>query len=121
MAKLTEEVKKIIGETRPSLVATASKSGRPNVSAKGSFRVLDDDTVVFADINSPRTVANIKENPQVAVICLNTETRHGCRIWGKGEVLESGPVFDEMAESFVKRNMKVRTVVKIDVEEVETF
>lgn len=121
MGKLTEEAKKAIGDIRPSLVATASKSGRPNVSAKGSLRVLDDDTVVFADINSPRTVANIKDNPQVAVICLNAETRHGCRIWGKGEVLESGSVFDETAERFAKMNMKVRTVVKIDVEEVETF
>lgn len=121
MGKLTEEAKKAIEDIRPSLVATASKNGRPNVSAKGSFRVLDDDTVVFADVNSPRTIANIRENPQVAVICLNTETRHGCRIWGKGEVLESGPVFDETTESFAKRNVKVRSVVKIDVEEVETF
>ena len=71
MTKLTDEAKKAIGEIRPSLVATSGSTGKPNVSAKGSLRVLDDEHVVFADIASPRTVANIRENPQVAVICLD--------------------------------------------------
>ncbi|MDP2919897.1 MAG: pyridoxamine 5'-phosphate oxidase family protein, partial [Dehalococcoidia bacterium] len=75
MGKLTEAAKQAIGQIRPSLVATASKSGKPNVSAKGSLRVLDDDHVIFADVNSPRTVANIKENPQVAIICLDAAQR----------------------------------------------
>jgi len=120
MAKLTEEAKKAIGEIRPALVATASKAGKPNVSAKGSLRVLDDEHVVFADIASPRSVANIKENPQVAIICLNPQERKSCRIWGKGEVLDSGPVFDEISAAMDKMNMKVRNVVRIAVEEVET-
>jgi hypothetical protein len=119
MAKLTEEAKKAIGEIRPSLVATASKTGKPNVSAKGSLRVLDDDHVVFSDIASPRTVANIKENPQVAIICLDRETRKGCRIWGKAEVMDSGPLFDETTVAMSKMNMKVKSVVKIAVEEIE--
>ena len=120
MAKLSDEARKVIGEVRPALVATASKSGKPNVSAKGSVRVLDDESVVFADVASPRTVANIKENPQVAIICLDRETRKSCRIWGKGEVLDSGPLFDETAAAMSKMNMTVKNVVKVAVEEVET-
>jgi len=42
MAKLSEEAKKAIAEFGAALVATASKDGKPNVSLKGSFRVLDD-------------------------------------------------------------------------------
>ncbi len=121
MAKLTEEAKKAIGTIRPSLVATASKTGKPNVSAKGSLRVLDDEHVLFADVASPRTIANIKENPQVAVICLDAATRKGCRIWGKGEVFNSGELFDNTVAALASRNMKVRNVVKVTVEEVETF
>lgn len=120
MAKLTEEAKQAIGEIRPSLVATASKTGKPNVSAKGSLRVLDDDHVVFADVASPRTVANIKENPQVAIICLDTEKRKSCRIWGKAEVMDSGALFDETTAAMAKMNMKVRNVVKVAVDELET-
>ncbi len=118
--KLPEEARKAIGEIRPALVATASKSGRPNVSAKGSLRVLDDEHVIFADVASPRTTANIKENPQVAIICLDASTRKGCRIWGKGEILSSGAIFDRVATELASRNMKVKNVVKVFVEEVET-
>lgn len=121
MAKLTEEAKKAVGEMRPSLVATASKTGKPNVSAKGSLRVLDDDHVAFADIASPRTVANIKENPQVAIICVDAPARKWCRIWGRGEILNSGKLFDKFVAEFASRNMTVRNVVKVTVDEVETF
>ena len=119
MAKLTENAKKAIKEIRPSLVATASKKGKPNVSAKGSLRVLDDDHIIFANVASPRTVANIKENPQVAIICLDASSRKGCRIWGRGEILDSGELFDKTVAEYASRNMKVRNVVKITVDEVE--
>ena len=119
MGKLTEETKKAIGQIRPSLVATASKSGKPNVSAKGSLRVLDDDHVVFVDVASPRTVANIKENPQVAVICLDAANRKSVRLWGKAEVFSTGELFDRIGGELAARGMKARNVVKIAVDEVE--
>ncbi len=109
MAKLTEEAKKAIGEIHPSLVATANKTGKPNVSAKGSLRVLDDGHIVFADIASPRTIANIKENPQVAVICLDATGRKGCRIWGKGEIVSSGELFDKTVAEMTDKGFKVIT------------
>ena len=121
MAKLTEEAKKAIGTMRPAFVATVSKSGKPNVSAKGSLRVMDDEHVMFADVASPRTIANIKENGQVAIICLDAATRKGCRIWGKGEILSSGEIFDKDSAEMAARNMKPKHVVKVAVEEVETF
>jgi len=121
MAKLTDEAKEAIAEIRPSIVATANRTGKPNVSAKGSFRVLDDEHVIFADIASPRTVANIWENPQVAVICLDATARKGCRIWGQGSILNSGELFDQLTAEYAEKNMVVKHVVKVAVEEVETF
>ena len=119
MGALSEEDKKLIGEIRPALVATASKDGKPNVSAKGSFRVLDDDHVIFSDVRSPRTVANLKENPQVSIICLDSN-RRSCRIWGTAEVLNSGPLYDEAVESMSARNIKPNNVVKVRVDEIQT-
>ncbi len=121
MAKLTAEAKKLIGEVMPAMIATASKSGKPNVSPKGSFRVLDDEHVAFADMASPRTIANLRENPQVAAIAFNPATRRGCRIWGKAEILDSGSQFDAIAAEFAAMEMKVKRLVKITVEEVATF
>ena len=41
MTKMSEEVKNAIAQTRPGLIATCSKAGKPNVSPKGSFQVLE--------------------------------------------------------------------------------
>ena len=121
MSKLTEEAKNAVAKIRPSLVATASGTGKPNVSAKGSLRVLDDEHVAFADIASPRTVANIRENPQVAIICLDAAARKGVRIWGQGSIFNSGELFDQLTAEYAAKNMVVQNAVKVAVEDVETF
>ena len=121
MATLSAEAKKIINEFGPALIATASKSGKPNVSPKGSFRVLDDEHVIFANIASPRTIANLKENPQLTAIMLDRSSRKGCRIWGKAEILDRGDLFDSISTEFAPRGTKVKHVVKVNVEEVATF
>ena len=119
MAKLSNEVKTMIAEIRPGIIATASKDGKPNASAKGSFRVLDDNHVIFADINSPRTIANLRENPYVSILVVHRRTLKGCRIWGKDEILNSGPLFDQMNKEFVEKGLKVNHVVKITVDKVQ--
>ena len=121
MAKLSDEAKKAIGELGPALIATASKEGKPNVSVKGSFRVLDDEHVIFADVASPRTIANLRENPQLSAIVFDRSTRKGCRIWGKAEILDSGDLFDAISAEAAKMKMRVKHLVKIAVEEVVTF
>lgn len=122
MVKLSEEAKQKL-TYRPSLVATANKAGKPNVSTKWSVRVLDDEHVVFADLDSPRTVANLKENPQVAIFCIDLTTRNGCRVWGKGEIISSGPLYDKVAADLadIIRGRKINNIIKISVEEVITF
>jgi predicted pyridoxine 5'-phosphate oxidase superfamily flavin-nucleotide-binding protein len=119
--KISQEVKNAIAEYSPALVATVDKAGKPNVSAKGSLRVIDDEHLLFADIRSPRTIANLKENPQVAIICLNPATRKGCRIWGKAEVMTSGELFDQLTKEYADRNMKVNHAVKITVDDAIAF
>jgi predicted pyridoxine 5'-phosphate oxidase superfamily flavin-nucleotide-binding protein len=121
MTALSAEAKAIIAQTHPSLVATADGAGRPNVSAKGSFRVLDDEHVLFADVHSPRTIANLLENPQVSAIVLDPATRHGCRVWGKAEVLDSGVLFDRVNGELAARKMQAKHVVVVSVDEYLTF
>ena len=121
MAKLTDEAKKMIAEHGPALIATASRQGKPNVSIKGSFRVLDDEHVVFADIASPRTMANLRENPQLAAIVFDPSTRKGCRIWGKAEIVDSGELFDSMSAAFAAKKMEVKHLVKVTIEDAVTF
>ena len=119
--KMPEDVKKAVAECGPALIATADKNGKPNVSAKGSLKVLDDENLVFADVRSPRTIANLKENPQIAIICLNSATHKGCRIWGRTQIFTSGPLYDQVTSELAARKVKPNNVVKIAVEEAFAF
>ena len=121
MAKLTEEAKNLIAELRPAFIATTSKDGMPNVAPKGSFRVADDEHVIFGEMGQRHTLANLRENPQVSAIVLDAVNRKGCRIWGKAEVLDSGDLLEAMAAEFAARGVKIPYLVKVTVEEVVTF
>jgi predicted pyridoxine 5'-phosphate oxidase superfamily flavin-nucleotide-binding protein len=121
MTILSEEAKALIKDTHPGFIATASAAGRPNVSPKGSFRVLDDEHVLFADIHSPGTIANLIENPQVAAFVFEPSTRHGCRIWGSAEIFSSGELFDRVSAELANRNMKANHIVIVSVDEFKVF
>ena len=112
----------MIGELGPGLVATASKDGKPNVAPKGSFRVLDDEHVGFIEQGRLYTLANLRENPQLSALVFDRATRKGCRIWGRMvEILDSGDLFDAISTEYAARNIQVKQVVKVAVEEVLTF
>ena len=119
MAKLTDDVRRAIEEIHPAAVATAGRDGKPNVSVKGSARVVDDETVAFADVASPRTVANIRENPRVSIIWSDAAHHRSCRIWGTATLVTSGNLFDELARELSARSMTVKNVVAVTVDEVE--
>jgi predicted pyridoxine 5'-phosphate oxidase superfamily flavin-nucleotide-binding protein len=121
VTSLSTEAKSFIAEIHPGLIATADKSGRPNVSPKGTFRALDDEHVVFADIASPQTLANIKENPQVSAIVFDPATNHGCRIWGRAEILSSGELLERFNRDLAGRNLQAKHVIVVAVDEFRTF
>jgi hypothetical protein len=78
-------------------VATASKAGEPNVTPKGSLKLLDDQHIIFADLFSLKTRRNLQENPQVAVTVIDGGTAKGYQIKGQAEMLTAGSLFEEMA------------------------
>lgn len=120
MAKLNAEAKKIIAGAGPALIATASKNGKSHVQIKGSFRIIDDGTLVFVDIDSPRTMANLRDNPQLSALVFDPEAGQSCRIWGKTEIITKGELFDDIKEELADK-MKVRHLVLMKIGEVEVF
>ena len=79
MAKITDEMARMIAELRLCYVATVTPDGRPNLSPKGSLRVVDGDRLAFADIMSPQTIRNLKSNPYVEVNVVHPFLRRGYR------------------------------------------
>jgi hypothetical protein len=121
MAILSDEAKSLIAQHRPGFIATSDENGRPNVSPKGSFQVLDDEHVLFADVNSPRTIANLRQNPQASAIVFDPDTNHGCRVWGTTEIVDSGEAFDRMNTVLATMDMQAKHVVIVAVEDFLTF
>ncbi len=63
-------------------VATVREDGTPAVSPKATFLVLDEQTVAFANLRSPGTVANLRHRADVEVDFIDVFARRGCRIRG---------------------------------------
>jgi predicted pyridoxine 5'-phosphate oxidase superfamily flavin-nucleotide-binding protein len=121
MTQLTEDLKTAIGQIKPAMVATASKNGEPNVSPKGSFRVLDDQHLLLADLRSPQTIKNLKENPYLAAIGYDPSKGRGWRIWGKAvEILSSGNLYERLNQEYASKG-GINHVVKIEVDKGFAF
>ncbi len=102
-------------------VATASKDGTPNVSIKGSLRLLDDEHLVFADLFSLKTRKNLEENPKVAVMVYEDAGRRGYMLRGSTEQLASGPLYDQTVEGMRKAMPQLpapKYVVRVTVEAI---
>ena len=89
--RLTDEMKEMVERLRLCYVATVTPDGKPNLSPKGSLKVWDDETVVFADIASPGTMRNLRSNPFIEINLVDPFLRRGFRFKGRAEVYESGP------------------------------
>jgi predicted pyridoxine 5'-phosphate oxidase superfamily flavin-nucleotide-binding protein len=87
---LTPDMQRIIAEQRLGFVATAARDGTPNVSPKGTFTVLDEETIAFGEIRSPGTIRNLRANPRVEVNFVDPFVRKGYRFAGTTEVVERG-------------------------------
>ena len=77
--------------------------GAPNLSPKGTTAVWDDDHLVFADICSPATVANLPANPAVEINVVDPLTRKGYRFKGTARVLGAGPDYEAGLEFYRRR------------------
>jgi predicted pyridoxine 5'-phosphate oxidase superfamily flavin-nucleotide-binding protein len=121
MGLLTDEMKRVVREQRLGFVASVSADGSPNVSPKGSLTVLDDNNLVFADIESPHTVKNLTENPRTEVNVVDPFSRKGFRFRGRATVLHAGTSYWKVLEMYRDEGAdirRVRAVVVIEVEQV---
>jgi uncharacterized protein len=115
---LTEEMRRMVEEQRLGFVATVCPDGTPNLSPKGTVAVWDDDHLIFADICSPQTVANLRASPSVEVNVVDPYVRRGYRFKGTGAVVTEGSAFDEAVAFFRARGVRfpIRSVVLVSVE-----
>jgi predicted pyridoxine 5'-phosphate oxidase superfamily flavin-nucleotide-binding protein len=117
MRLLTADMKRVVGEQRLGFVATVCPDGTPNLSPKGTTAVWDDDHLVFANIRSPGTLANLRRNANVEVNVVDPIVRKGYRFKGVASILESGPVYDKAIAFYQERGVAnaIREIVLVRV------
>jgi len=110
---LTADMKRVVEEQRLGFVATVCPDGTPNLSPKGTTAVWDDDHLVFANIRSPGTLANLRQNANVEVNVVDPFLRKGYRFKGVASVLESGALYDKAIAFYKERGSRVSAIREV--------
>lgn len=117
---LTTKIKKSIDQSVLCWLATSSSENFPNVSPKEIFTYYTDDFIIIANIASPQTIKNIKENNNVCVSFIDVLVQKGFQINGIAEIIKkSDSNFDKIGEDLLKMTegkFPFSTIIKIKVE-----
>ena len=116
---LTADMKRVVREQRLGYVATVNADGTPNLSPKGTFTVVDDATIAFAELRSPGTLRNVNANPAIEVNFIDPFIRKGYRFAGTASVVRRGaPGFESLLPAFSDQGdlaSRLRAIVTIAV------
>jgi predicted pyridoxine 5'-phosphate oxidase superfamily flavin-nucleotide-binding protein len=92
--RISKDMKRVVLEQRLGFAATVCPDGTPNLSPKGTTTVLDDEHLMFADIHSPQTVRNLRENPAIEINVVDPIVRKGYRFKGEASVYDDGEMYE---------------------------
>ena len=102
LSEYADAVNAALAEGSPCVVATASATGAPSLGLKGSVMVFDREHLAFWDRTLGETLAQLRENPQVAVLYRNRERNLHVRFHGEATLHESG----ELREQIMARTVE---------------
>lgn len=116
-AIITEETRDTIQRMRLAFVASVGSDNKPNLSPRGSLKVLDSASLIYADIQSPQTTRNLKDNPCVEISVVDPFRRRGFRFRGTATVSDD-PSLIAFAGADLDAAYPVRHAVVINVDSV---
>jgi len=122
---LTNDMIAILEKQRLGFVATVSMDGKPNLSPKGTFVVVDDATIAFGEIRSPQTLENLSANPYVEVNFVDPLSRRGFRVKGMATIAPCGTdLYRQHEENFQEwptLMARIGNIILISIEETRVL
>lgn len=101
-----------LADTSSFYLATASADGQPYIQhrggPKGFLKVLDRNTLAFADYGGNRqyiTQGNLSENPKACIFVMDYTYRRRVKIWGEARVVEDDAA---LTQSLMPEGYKAR-------------
>lgn len=121
--ELTTKHKAYINRSILCWLATVSNENIPNVSPKEIFNYYGNNHIIVANIASPQTVKNIKQNKNVCVSFIDILVQKGFQVKGTAEIIDKTDAeFSEMEHILTKMTggkFPFSTLTKITVEQVK--
>lgn len=116
-------VQDLVTRWRLGLDATVLPDGRPDVSPKGTFLILNDRTLAFAEIRSPGTLSGIAHQPEVDVSFVDAFVRKVARLRGHATVHARGTgefntLLPPFASEWLRLLHRMKALVTIAVTQV---
>src|SRR6478609_7822838 len=100
--RITPELKGFIAGLDTAFLATVSADGAPYIQhrggPKGFIKVLDDNTLGFADFAGNKqyiTISNLAGNDRAYLFLLDFANRQRIKVWGRARVVENDPALME--------------------------
>ncbi|MDH5776551.1 MAG: pyridoxamine 5'-phosphate oxidase family protein [Nitrospirota bacterium] len=114
---ITQELADFLNEVDSFYLATANADGRPYIQhrggPKGFLKVLDDQTLAFADFAGNRQYisrGNLAENSQAFLFLMDYATQSRIKIWGTAEVIEDDPALLTQLTDFQYKGKPERVI-----------
>lgn len=120
MVKMPPDVRETLEKQKPVPIATASKSGVPNVVFVGLLKVVDDENIMIADNFFYKTAQNLAENPKISILCYNSENKKSFQIKGNVTVCKEGEPFERMRSWVhgINNKLPAKSCVMVKVTEI---
>ena len=117
---ITDQISNFLDTQKLGYVATVSSDFKPNVSPKGTIARWDSNTLVFADIRSPDTVANLRKNPHVEISAIDPLVRRGYLFVGVAKIVTSGDLFERGLDFYRNKGIKspINSIIHVKVSNV---
>jgi len=117
---ITPEIKDFLNLQKLGYVATVTSDGKPNISPKGTIIGWDSKTLAFADIRSPDTMKNLKDNPNVEINVIDPLLRKGYLFQGTSRIIEDETLYQEILNYYRANGIKspINSIILVDVSNI---
>ncbi len=120
MSIITQEIKDFLEQQKLGFVATVSLDGTHNISPKGIIISWTSEFLAFANIRSPDTVNNLKNNPDIEINVIDPLLRRGYLFKGTAQILNDGQMYYEILSYYKNNGIKsiIHEIVLVTVSDV---
>lgn len=118
--QLTADIKKYIDQSVLCWLATVSEEQQPNVSPKEIFASYGEEHIIIANIASPQSLRNIKQQAKVCLSFIDILVQKGYQLKGKASIIKKGQPEFELLEQVLLQltggKFPFSSITKIKVE-----